>query len=70
MKVFWLALSGVCIVVAGVFIWLGDVVSAFVVAVIGILAWFLNYRIQMKEVADAADLEDEKRYRDETDDDV
>ncbi|HUE82581.1 MAG TPA: hypothetical protein VMM84_10760 [Pyrinomonadaceae bacterium] len=70
MKVFWLALSGVCIVVAGVFIWLGDVVSAFVVAVIGILAWFLNYRIQMKEVADAADLEDEKRYRDEADDDV
>ena len=70
MKVFWLVVSGVCIVVAGVFIWLGDVVSAFVVAVIGILAWFLNYRIQMKEVADAADLEDEKRYRDETDDDV
>lgn len=70
MKVFWLALSGICIVVAGVFIWLGDVVSAFVVAVIGILAWFLNYRIQMKEVAAAANLEDEKRYRDEADDDV
>ncbi len=70
MKVFWLVVSGICIVAAGVLIWLGDVVSAFVVAVVGILAWFLNYRIQMKEVADAADLEDEGRYKDDSDDDV
>jgi hypothetical protein len=68
MKVFWLTVSGVCIVVAGVFIWRGDTASAFVAAIIGILAWFLNYRIQMKEVTQAADLEDEKCYKDESDD--
>jgi len=28
--------------------------AAFVVATIGIVAWFLNYRIQMKEITAAA----------------
>lgn len=67
MKLFWLTISGVCIVVAAVFIWRGDVTTAFVVAVIGIVAWFLNYRIQMKEVTAAADFEEEQRTREDSD---
>lgn len=66
MKSFWLAISGICVIGAAVFIWRGDVVSAFVVAVVGVVAWFLNYRMQMKEVVNAANLEDEKNYRDDS----
>ena len=39
--------------------WKRDFNAAFVVAVIGVLAWFLNYRIQMKAVTAAAGAEKE-----------
>lgn len=46
-------LAGVGIVVAA---------FAFVVAALGMVAWFLNYRAQMKEIITAADTqEDSKR---------
>ena len=58
-------LSGVCILVAAFFILRGDLNTAFVIATLGIVAWFLNYRIQLKAIVDAADrerisLEDDK----------
>jgi hypothetical protein len=43
-KLFWLILAGACVVVAGVFLLQGGFNSAFVVAAIGMAAWFLNYR--------------------------
>ena len=49
--------SGICIVTAGFFLLRGELNSAFVVATIGIVAWFLNYRIQMKAITTAAELE-------------
>ena len=49
MKLFWLILAGACVVVAGVFMLQGDFDRAFVVAAIGMVAWFLNYRAQIKE---------------------
>jgi hypothetical protein len=58
-------LAGVCIVVAGFFLLLRDLSIAFVVAVIGLVAWFLNYRAQMKEVVAAADLERDRRRNEE-----
>lgn len=62
-----MATAAVCIVVAGVLLWRRDFNYAFVVAVLGIVAWFLNYRIQMKAITDAAD---EQRAREiQTDDD-
>jgi hypothetical protein len=48
-KLFWLILAGACVVVAGVFLLQGDFDRAFVVAAIGMVAWFLNYRAQIKE---------------------
>lgn len=36
----------------------GRLEAAFVVATLGVVAWFLNYRMQMKEVVAAADLEE------------
>jgi hypothetical protein len=57
-------LAGACIVVAAFFLLRRDLDIAFVIAAIGMCAWFLNYRAQMKEITTAADSEDENR-RDE-----
>ncbi|MFN2517069.1 MAG: hypothetical protein ABR556_12750 [Pyrinomonadaceae bacterium] len=57
MKIFWLITAGVCIIVAAVFILRREFNTAFVVAALGLVSWFLNYRIQMKEITNAADLE-------------
>jgi hypothetical protein len=43
-------------VAAGFFLLRGELNTAFVVATLGIVAWFLNYRIQMKAITTAADL--------------
>lgn len=42
---------------AAVFLLRGDLNTAFVIATLGIVAWFLNYRIQLKSIVDAADRE-------------
>lgn len=54
-------MSGICIVAAAVFLLRGELNTAFVIATLGIVAWFLNYRIQMKAITTAADLEQSKR---------
>jgi hypothetical protein len=59
-------LSGVCIVAAGVFLLRRDLPTAFVIAALGLVAWFLNYRAQMKEVIAAADLEDSRADQEES----
>jgi hypothetical protein len=48
-------LSGVCILAAAFFLLRGELNTAFVIAAVGIVAWFLNYRIQMKAIVDASD---------------
>ena len=63
--------AGIAIVVAGVFLLRRDFDTAFVIAAFGMLAWFLNYRAQMKEIAAAAGLEDEKNtYEEKAHDDL
>jgi hypothetical protein len=54
-KLFWLIVAGCCVAVAGVFLVRGDFDRAFVVAAIGMVAWFLNYRMQVKEKLGAMD---------------
>jgi len=60
MKVFWMIAAGVCIAVAAFFLVRRDFNTAFVVAALGMIFWFLNYRAQMKEVIAAADAENDK----------
>ena len=60
MKAFWMIAAGVCIAVAAFFMVRRDFNTAFVVAALGMIFWFLNYRAQMKEVVAAADAEDDK----------
>jgi hypothetical protein len=60
-KLFWLILAGVCVATAGFFLLQGDFDRAFVVAAVGIVAWFLNYRMQVKEQLSALDAGDEQQ---------
>ena len=47
--------AGASVAVAGVFLLRGDFDRAFVVAAVGMVAWFLNYRMQVKEKLAAQD---------------
>lgn len=55
MKRFWLIVSGVCGGTALFFLLRHDFDKAFIVAAVGALAWFLNYRRQMKELVTQAE---------------
>ena len=50
--------AAVAIIGAGIFLWLRDFDTAFVIAALGMVAWFLNYRVQMKEITAAAEREE------------
>ncbi|MCA1575013.1 MAG: hypothetical protein LC770_10850 [Acidobacteria bacterium] len=60
MKLFWLIVAGGCVAVAAVFLLRGDFDRAFVVAAVGMLAWFLNYRMQVKAALTAKDSDQEQ----------
>ena len=63
--------AAVAIVMAGVFLWRRDFDTAFVIAALGMVAWFLNYRAQMKEIAAAADLKEKNNgYEEEAYEDL
>ena len=49
-------LSGLLLLVALVFLWRNNLPAAFVIATLGVVAWFLGYRAQLraKIAADAS----------------
>jgi len=49
MKMVWTIVAIVCVVIAIVFLLRHDTEVAFVMATIGAVAWFLNYRVQAKK---------------------
>jgi hypothetical protein len=53
----WIVLAGFSAACAAVLLWLGHSDVAFVVATIGVVAWFINYRTKLKEVTTAAQAE-------------
>ncbi len=65
MKQIWMFIAAISIIVAAVFIWRREFNVAFVVAVLGVVAWFLNYRIQMRNISAAADAERERVSEDQ-----
>jgi len=66
-----MSVAAVAIVMAGIFLWRRDFDTAFVIAALGMVAWFLNYRAQMKEITAAADLEEKNnRYEEEAYEDL
>ena len=48
-------LAGICIGVAALLMIFGRMDEAFVVAVLGIVFWFINYRMQLRDITNAAD---------------
>ena len=69
MKTLWLALAGCCIAAAAVLMALGHFDGAFVVAVIGMIAWFLNYRAQVRKSLDTEDATTEEEIETERNED-
>lgn len=61
-------LAGVCILAAAFFLVRGDFDTAFIIAALGMVSWFLNYRLQMKVITAAADLERDSKGEDSDED--
>jgi hypothetical protein len=56
-KLFWMAVAGICIVAALVLLARQRLDAAFVVGTLGVVAWFLSYRIRMKSIIAANDIQ-------------
>lgn len=52
MKLTWLIAAGCCIVIAAGLLLLNKFNAAFVVAVLGLVSWFLNYRADVSKDLD------------------
>jgi hypothetical protein len=65
----WLTISGCCIVVAAILMFRGNFDVAFVVAVVGMIAWFLNYRAQVQKSLTAEDATVEEEIETDRDED-
>ena len=65
MKSFWMAIAGIGFLIAAIFLWRREFDRAFIAAALGMVAWFLNYRAQIKENLDAADRLNETNNRDD-----
>lgn len=53
-------LSGLLLLVALVFLWRNNLSTAFVIATLGVVAWFLSYRAQLRAKIVAAEAPIEK----------
>ena len=62
-KTLWLIVAVTLAMVAVVFMWRGNFDVAFVAAVLGVVAWFLNYRTQARAVIAAIDAEQDDETR-------
>ena len=57
--------AAVAMAAAGFFLLRRDLDKAFVVAALGAVAWFLNYRVQLREIIAKADQQDRIREGEE-----
>lgn len=44
----WTIVAGLCLLAAAVFLWRNNLSAAFVSATLGVVAWFLGYRAQLR----------------------
>ncbi|HEV7860194.1 MAG TPA: hypothetical protein VGO91_16375 [Pyrinomonadaceae bacterium] len=64
----WVFAAGACLIFAAVFLARDNMNAAFVAATLGIVAWFLNVRNQLKRTIIPAD--DEVEDEDESEDEI
>lgn len=55
----WIYAAGLCMIAAAIFLLRSNLDAAFVTATLGVIAWFLNYRNQLKRTLISAEDEDE-----------
>jgi hypothetical protein len=60
MKEFWMAVAVVCIACAAVALWLQHYDAGFVIATVGALSWFLNYRESAKKTIGESNKQDDE----------
>lgn len=45
----WIIVSGLCLIIAALFLWRANVDAAFVAATLGVVAWFLSIRDRLRK---------------------
>jgi uncharacterized membrane protein YdjX (TVP38/TMEM64 family) len=58
-RTFWIVVSAVCGATAVYFVVRNDYDKMFIAAVVGAVAWFLSYRVQLREKLDEDDTDQE-----------
>ncbi len=66
-KRLWMIVSWVCFTIGVTFLYRGDLDKAFIAGVIGCVAWFLSYRMQMKELVTLDDEQSEQDQKSQSD---
>ena len=61
----WTIAAGALLFVALIELWRNNLSAAFVIATLGIVAWFLSYRTQMKAKIAAGDASEPREEADE-----
>jgi hypothetical protein len=64
-KTFWIVVSALCGAAAVFFVVRNDYEMMFIVATIGAVAWFLSYRVRLRETLRAIDETDQRETDDE-----
>lgn len=67
MKTFWIVVSALCGAAAVFFVVRDDFDKMFIAAVLGAVAWFLSYRVQLRE---KLRIRDEMERKDEDDEEA
>ena len=60
MKTFWIVVSALCGAAAVFFVVREDYDKMFIVATVGAMAWFLSYRVRLREKLDEDEEEDQE----------
>ena len=59
MKTFWIVVSALCGATAVFFVVRGDYEKMFIAATVGAVAWFLSYRVTLREKLDESYTDDD-----------
>ena len=59
MKTFWIVVSALCGAAAVLFVVREDYDKMFIAATVGAVAWFLSYRVRLREKLDKDDTDQE-----------
>ena len=65
MKTFWIVVSAACGAAAVFFVFREDYEKMFIAATIGAVAWFLSYRVRLRETLRELDQTDREEEDDE-----